>query len=128
MSISYVLVQENATISSSRKKPRLGRVEGKMKNTQLLARTMASQNLDWNNKWIAHQIRVHHAMEDVDCPIVGSTGHQWVPRVELGRPECSFVVLEGLERCVRKVQIEPNHASIEATNNQVISRRMHIQR
>ena len=83
----------------------------------LVLNSVPSQDLDGNNERIAHQIRIHHTVENVNRAIVRSTGHEGVPVMEFNGPHGTLVVFERLVRCRRQIQIKPHHSAIETPDN-----------
>jgi hypothetical protein len=78
-----ILEEKDTTISAGGEQPRLGRMEADVEDSQLVPDGMTAKNLDGNNQRISHQIRVHHAVKDMNGPIIGSTGHQRVSTMVL---------------------------------------------
>ena len=101
-------------------------MEAEIEDSQFVRDRVAAKNLDWNHQWISHQIRVHHAVKDMNGTIIRSTRHQRVSTMVLYRTQCAFMVLEGLVGGAGQVHIEPDHATIQTSNNNVISGWMDI--
>ena len=101
-------------------------MEAEIEDSQFVRDRVAAKNLDWNHQWISHQIRVHHAVKDMNGSIIRSTRHQGVSTMVLDRTQGALMVLEGLIGRARKVHIEPYHATIQTSNNNVISGWMDI--
>ena len=121
-----VLVEMDITIRSGREQPGLGGMEHRCQNAKLLDHLVASQNLDRDQKGVAHQIRVHHGMIDIDSSVVGCRCHERIAIVKRGRSDRTFVIFESFIRRVTEIQIKPNQSAIEASNDYVVAGRMDI--
>ena len=70
-------------------KPRLARYPLHLQHSKPFLYLMPTQDLEWDNKRVRHQVVVDPCMEDLDRAVVGRRREQRVRRVELYRAQCT---------------------------------------
>lgn len=99
------------------------------------------EDLDRYNEGACQQVRVHHAVEDVDFPVIGARGKQGVSWVERHAANCFGVIseheqmsaepscapsslLECLVGSAGEIHVVPAHPPVVAADNEVVALRM----
>mmetsp|Transcript_11077 Transcript_11077/g.15833 ORF Transcript_11077/g.15833 Transcript_11077/m.15833 type:complete len:97 (-) Transcript_11077:445-735(-) len=90
-------------------------------DTEFVGDLVSTQYFDWHQQWVSHQVRVHHAVKDMDTAIIGRTRHERIPGVVPDGADRTLVVFECFVGRGSEVQIEPDHAAIKTANNEVIA-------
>ena len=118
----------NAPIGARREQPRLGGVEHHAQRPQRLNDRVCPEHLHRHDQGVAHEVGIHRRVEHVHGAVVGRARHQGIPRMEADGTQRALVVLEGLVRGARQVEVEPNEAPVERPHDDVISGPVHVQR
>ncbi|EJK63649.1 hypothetical protein THAOC_15681, partial [Thalassiosira oceanica] len=117
-------------VCTRREQPRLGRVPHHGQRAQPPAlpcpASMPPQHLHRHDERVPHKVRVHHGVENVNRAVVARARHQGVLRVESHGPEGSLVVLEGPVGRPREVEVEPDEAAVETSDDDVIPRGVNV--
>jgi len=97
-----ILKEKDAAIGTARKEPRLCWMKRQRQYSKFVAHVVALENLNWHQQGIPHQIRIHHAVKDVNYSIIGSTRHEGISIMIADGTEGAFVI--SMER--KKVKYE----------------------